>query len=148
MAGVLRQAVLLQRFQPLMIAGAQQVRALLHYGVGRPGFRVDDIGILKRFCHIIDLAEAAARSCGIAFCHFNHIRDQVVPFGVREGDIHSKTRHQADDPLRHREGFAIAWRVGPGHGDFFALQCLQRAEVFAQPGEIRHRLGRVVNVAL
>ena len=65
-----------------------------------------------------------------------------------EGDVHTEAGHQADNALRHREGFAIARRVGPGHGDLLTFQILQRTKVLAQPGEIGHGLRRVVDIAL
>ncbi len=85
---------------------------------------------------------------GILPGHFDHIRDQVIPFRVGQGHVHAKAGHQADDALRHGERLAVARRVSPGHGDLLALEVLEAAEVLLQPGEISHGLGRVINVAL
>ena len=57
--GVLLQAFLFQRFQAIVIVGAQQFGTCFHDLVGRPGFRVDDIGTGKSLLHGRHVAERA-----------------------------------------------------------------------------------------
>ena len=148
MPGVLFQAGFLQRLQPFVVVSAQQFGAFFHHFVRRPGFRIDDIGVFKGFLHAVDLAEAAAGGLCVVFRHFDNVRDQVIAFRVGEGDLHTEAGHQADNALRYRKRFPVTRRIGPGHGDLLAFQVLQRAEVLAQPGEVRHGLRWVVDIAL
>ena len=67
---------------------------------------------------------------------------------MRQRHVHPETGHQTDDALRYGKRLTVTGGVSPGHGDFLAFQVFQRTKVLAQPGEIGHGLGRVVDIAL
>ena len=75
-------------------------------------------------------------------------RNQVVSFRISQRNVHAETGHQADNTLRNGQRLAVRRGISPCHGQFFAFQVFQSAEMFFQPRQIGHGLRRVVNVAL
>ena len=71
-----------------------------------------------------------------------------MAFGMRQHDVHAETGHQADDALRHGEGFAVGGRIGPAHGDLLALELFHSSEMVDDVQHVSHALGGVVDVAL
>ena len=67
---------------------------------------------------------------------------------MRQHDVHAETGHQADDALRHGEGFAVGGRIGPAHGDLLALELFHSSEMVDDVQHVSHALGGVVDVAL
>jgi len=65
-----------------------------------------------------------------------------------EGHLHAEAGQQADDALRHRERFAVAGGVGPGHGDLFSAQGFERTKVVTDLEQIGQGLGGMVDIAL
>jgi hypothetical protein len=67
---------------------------------------------------------------------------------VRQHDVHTEARHQRDDRLRHGERLSIRRRIRPAHRDLLAAQRFERTERAHQVHQIRHRLRRMVLIAL
>ena len=65
-----------------------------------------------------------------------------------EHDLHAEARHQADNALRHREGFAVGGGIGPGHRYLFAPEVFHAAHLADDVESVCHGLRRVVDVAL
>ena len=53
-----------------------------------------------------------------------------------------------DDALWYRKWFSIRWRICPCHGDFFALQLLNAAEMVNDMQHISHALCWMVYITL
>ena len=76
------------------------------------------------FGHVVRPRERTAGRGGVAAGHLLDAAHDFIAFGMRQHDVHAETGHQADDALRHGEGFAVGGRIGPAHGDLLALRCV------------------------
>ena len=155
MLGVLREEPLFERLDAIEVAVAVQLRALLHGLKGRPRFRVDDIGVLERFLHIVRDRKVRAGLFAVLLRDLHDIFHDLIALRVGEGHVHAEPRKQPRDALRHRQRLAVGRAVCPRHGDLLALEVLDRlvqivafAERVDAMQHVRHALRRVVDIAL
>ena len=130
------------------IALTVEIGPFFHGRKRGPAFRVDDIGIGKGLGHGSCFVKRAPGFFGLPGGNFLDLGHDLVSLRVGQHHIHAKTGHQANHALGHGERFAVGGRVGPAHGDLFAGQVLDAAEIVDNMEHVRHGLGGMVDIAL
>ena len=102
----------------------------------------------KRFGHGIGFGKLAPALGRIGRGDRLYLRHHLVSFRVGQHDFHAEAGHQPDDTLGNGKGLTVRRTVGPGHGQFFALEIVHTAEVMDQVQHVGHGLGGVIDVAL
>ncbi len=146
--GVVQQTTLLQLLQSCLVVVLDDFRSLFHHGKRRPALRIDDIGILECFSHRVDSLVRSTVRFRVLLGDFFNFAHHVVPFRVSEHDIHSEAGEKSDDSLRNGKRLAVGGTVRPCHRHFLALEIFHASKMVDYMEHIRHRLCRVVDVAL
>ena len=148
MLGILREELLLQLVDALLVALDIELGALFHGLERSPGLRIDDVGVPEGFLHVVRLVELGAVLLAVLTGDLLDLGEDVIALRMGQRDIHAEAGEQADDALRDRQRLAVGRGIGPRHGDLLALQVLDAAEVVDDMQHVGHALRRMVDIAL
>ena len=148
MLSILCKKFLFQFRDAVEVTVSIELCTFFHGSERSPALRIYDICVFESLCHIVCFCEGTAGFFSIVRSNGFYFREYFVSLRMSQDNIHPKTCHQTDDTLGNGQRFSVRRRVSPCHGQFFALQILNAAELVDDMKHICHRLCRVVDVAL